>query len=170
MIPLGVDPSLTSTGFCVDDIIFAHASKFKGVERLIDLRDVFVDLLSSHLVDVVMIEGYAFSARNSHAHSLGELGGVLRVAAHERDIPVVEVPPTVRAKFATGRGNASKSEVVSAISAKTGLTFDGKGADDKCDAWILREIAWAYRERSKFDWPQSHLSALGKINWPQLPF
>lgn len=170
MIPLGLDPSLTSCGFSVEDQVFAHASKLKGPERLIEIRDVFLGLVDKYIVDVVVIEGYAFSARNSHAHALGELGGVLRVAAHERQLLTIDVPPTVRAKFATGRGNASKSEVVSAVSARTGRVFEGKGADDMCDAWLLREMTWASRGRSVYEWPKANLSALETVDWSLLPF
>ena len=170
MIPFGVDPSLTSSGFCVDGKLLAHHSKSKGVVRLIEIRDLFLDLQKETLADVLVIEGYAFAARNSHAHSLGELGGVLRVAAHEAGMQIVDIPPTVRAKFATGKGNAGKAEVVSSISARTGMTFEGKGADDMCDAWVMREMAWAARGRSKFDWPKQNLQALEKIDWSILPF
>mgnify|MGYP002640199130 CR=1 FL=1 len=170
MIPLGIDPSLTSCGFCVADKMFAHSPKTKGVERLVELRNVMLELMTEQSVDIVLIEGYAFNARNSQSHALGELGGVLRVAIHEADINAIEIPPTVRAKFATGRGNASKSEVVSAVSARTGILFEGKGADDMCDAWILQEMSWASRGRSKYDWPKQNLEALEKIDLTTLPF
>jgi len=170
MIPLGIDPSLTSSGFCVGDKMFSYNPKTKGVERLIEIRDLMISLIEDESVDAVVIEGYAFGARNSHAHGLGELGGVLRVAVREADICLVDVPPTLRAKFATGRGNASKSEVVSAVSARTGILFEGRGADDMCDAWLFREMAWAAKGRSKYEWPKLNLDALEKIDWTELPF
>jgi hypothetical protein len=86
----------------------------------------------------------------------------------ECGIPYVEVPPTCRAKFATGKGNASKNEVISSISAKTGIIWSGAGSDDRCDAWILEQMGLAYIGISKYDWPEGNLSALKSINWEEL--
>jgi crossover junction endodeoxyribonuclease RuvC len=116
----------------------------------------------------VCVEGYSFASRNSQAHSIGELGGVIRVALWEKQIPYVEIPPTTRAKFATGKGNAAKTEVMSAISARTGIVWSGKGADDMCDAWILEEMGLTTIGHSRFDWPAVNLSALEKIDWNPL--
>jgi hypothetical protein len=77
----------------------------------------------------------------------------------------IEIPPTCRAKFATGRGNASKSEVMSSISARTGIIWSGKGCEDRCDAWILEEMTLAKYGESKFEWPDLNLSALDKVDW-----
>ena len=96
------------------------------------------------------MEGYSFASRHSQAHSIGELGGVIRLLLWESGIPYVLIPPTCRAKFATGKGNASKNEVVSAVSARTGIVWSNPGADDKCDAWILDEMVktnfWTERD------------------------
>lgn len=83
----------------------------------------------------------------------------------ECNIPYVEVPPTCRAKFATGKGNAGKTEVISAISSKTGLVFSGSGADDECDAWILEQMGLAYLGESKQSWAKEQLEALKKVDW-----
>lgn len=163
---LGVDPSLTSTGLCwADDRYTAISSNSKGIPRLIDLRNWVRDCVYENKIELVCIESYSFASRNSQAHSLGELGGVLRVMFYECNVPWVDIPPTSRSKFATGRGNASKNEVVSAISARTGIVWSGKGSDDMCDAWVLRQMGLAKNEESSYDWPQSHLSALEKIEW-----
>ena len=83
-------------------------------------------------------------------------------------IPFVEIPPTCRAKFATGKGNASKSEVVSAVSSKTGIAFVGKGSEDMCDAFILEEMVLTRAGTPRFDWPEVNKSALTKIEWTEL--
>lgn len=114
---------------------------------------------------IVCIEGYSFGSRNSQAHAIGELGGVVRLNLWELNIPFVEIPPTCRAKFATGKGNAAKNEVVSAVSARTGIVWSGKGADDMCDAWILEEMGRVRLGTQRFDWPQVNLSALEKVDW-----
>lgn len=126
------------------------------------------DLVIRHAIDVVVLEGYSFASRNSQAHSIGELGGVIRLLLWELGKPVVVIPPTCRAKFATGKGNASKNEVISNISAKTGIVWSNPGADDKCDAWLLEEMVLVHLGRGKFDWPKANLEALDKVDWTLL--
>ena len=118
---------------------------------------------------IVVVEGYSFSSRNSQSHALGELGGVVRLALYEAGVSYIDVPPTSRAKFATGKGNASKNEVVSSISARTGIVWSGKGADDMCDAWILRQMGLAHLGESEYDWPVANMTALDKIDWSGFP-
>ena len=164
---IGLDLSLTSTGVAANEVTALHTN-LRGMGRLAWLRDQILDIAITVPDPAVIVEGYSFGSRNSQAHAAGELGGVVRVALWEMDIPHVDVPPTCRAKFATGKGNASKSEVVSAVSARTGIIWSGKGADDCCDAWVLREMGRIYFGKSEFEWPKINLSALDKIDW--LPF
>lgn len=162
---VGLDLSLTSTGLCADGQAMTINTSVKGVERLRSIaREVMLRVMPLHS-PAVCIEGYSFGSRNSQAHAIGELGGVIRLNLWELDIPYVEIPPTCRAKFATGKGNAAKNEVVSAISARTGIVWSGKGADDMCDAWILEEMGRCYFGLERFDWPQINRSALDKVDW-----
>lgn len=162
---IGLDLSLTSTGIALGDATEVLAPRPKGIERLLWIRDAIVECVTDKPKPVVCIEGYSFGSRNSQAHAAGELGGLIRCTLWEMEVPFVDIPPTCRAKFATGRGNASKSEVVSAISARTGIVWDGKGADDRCDAWILQECGLTYLGRERHDWPQANRSALDKVDW-----
>lgn len=165
---MGLDLSLTSTGVSVGGVTQTIAVKTTEEERLRDIRSSVLSLVSIHNVRVCIIEDYAFSARHSQAHKIGELGGVIRLALFENDTPFIEVSPTARAKFATGRGNAAKTEVVSSISARTGIVWSGKGADDMADAWILEEMAWAYLGKAHYDWPKQSMDALKSVNWERL--
>lgn len=170
--PIGLDLSLTSTGIAFgDETAVIDAKNLTGVERLVHLRNRISDAIGRRATatgrsPLVVVEGYSFGSRNSHAHALGELGGIVRVDLWEAGITYVEVPPTVRAKFATGRGNAGKSEVVSAVSARTGIVWEGPGNEDRCDAWVLQEIGHAHLGTPRHDWPAAHLAALAKIIWP----
>ena len=96
------------------------------------------------------------------------MGGAVRMRLWENGIPYVEVPPTCRAKFATGKGNAGKSEVVSSISAKTGIIFSGAGGDDECDAWLLEQMGLTYLDKSKYQWSEASISSLAKVDWSSL--
>jgi crossover junction endodeoxyribonuclease RuvC len=166
---IGLDLSLTSTGVCSKEGSFAYQPKTKGMERLANIRDEVMLVVTAQNHPIVIVEGYSFSSRNSQSHALGELGGVMRLALHETGISYIDVPPTSRAKFATGKGNASKNEVVSSISARTGIVWSGKGADDMCDAWILRQMGLAHLGESEYDWPAVNMAALDKIDWSGFP-
>ena len=165
---LGVDLSLTSTGISVNGKTGTITTPTKGSERLSIISLAILDAVIENSIQLVAIEGYSFASRNSQAHSIGELGGVVRMRLWERNIPYVDIPPTCRAKFATGRGNAAKTEVMSSVSAKTGLVFSGKGADDMCDAWILEEMCRTRIGISDYAWSATQLSALDKIDWNAL--
>jgi crossover junction endodeoxyribonuclease RuvC len=165
---LGLDLSLTSSGYSLNGNTGIIATKAKGPERLSIVSKTVLQLCLDESIDCVVMEGYSFASRNSQAHSIGELGGCIRMTLWERNIPYIEIPPTSRAKFATGKGNAGKTEVISAISSKTGKLFSGSGADDECDAWVLEQMALTKIGLSRYSWTKEQLSALEKIDWSQL--
>lgn len=165
---MGLDLSLTSTGLCINEESFIIKPKSKGAERLSIVSDIIVATAIAKNINIVLIEGYAFGARNSQSHSIGELGGAVRMKLWESKIQFIDIPPTCRAKFATGKGNAGKNEVISSISAKTGIVWSGGGADDMCDAWILEQMAMAKIGISRYDWTKLQLSALDSIEWGPL--
>jgi len=162
---MGLDLSLSSTGWSVQDSRGAIIPKSRGTQRLIDISTKVMELVRFHRVTAVVIEGYAFAARSGQAFSIGELGGVVRYVLCSANIPFVEVAPTMRAKFATGKGNSSKSEVVSAVSARTGIAWVGPGADDMCDAWILEEMALIRHDRARYDWPEASRAVADGVDW-----
>ena len=164
----GLDLSLTSTGYSYGDDTGTISFNASGPERLWLISKEIESLINKYEAKAVIIEGYSFASRNGQAFSIGELGGVIRLLFWQIGIPYVVVPPTCRAKFATGKGNASKNEVISSISARTGKIWQNPGADDKCDAWVLQEMGLAYMKKARFDWPAQNLSSLDKIDWTPL--
>lgn len=162
---VGLDLSLTSTGYSTEGDQRIVSTKAKGPQRLYEISQDIAGLLVELDDPVVVLEGYSFASRNSQAHAIGELGGVIRLTLWNLNIPYVEVPPTCRAKFATGKGNAGKGEVMSAVSARTGIVWSGSGADDLCDAWLLEEMGRTVLGNARYVWPQTHLSALEKVDW-----
>lgn len=165
---MGLDLSLSSTGISMDGVTSVIRSKAKGAERLSEVTKSILNECLENEISCVVIEGYSFASRSGQAFSIGELGGCIRMTLFECNIPLVEVPPTCRAKFATGRGNASKGEVISSISAKTGIIFSGASGNDECDAWVLEQMALTYLGKSQYVWTKEQLSALEKIDWSQM--
>lgn len=139
---VGVDASLTSTGVVAleKDKVYPYTIQRKstGVERLIEIREIVrAEIVSA---DIVVIEGYAF-ARANQAHQIGELGGVLRVMFHEEKIKYIEAAPSAVKKFATGKGNAKKEDVVLSVYKRWGKEFE---TTDETDAFVLAKIGQAY--------------------------
>lgn len=154
---VALDLSLTCTGIAVS--WRPHPWTFKpetsGLARLRDIRE---EILTTCIeADVVIIEGYAY-ARANQAHQLGELGGVVRLALYEEGFPIVNVPPPVLKKFATGAGNAKKEAVLAAAIRKLGYAgYDHNEADA---LWLLQAARGHY---------EGHVhSALAKVVWPTL--
>lgn len=154
MTPMGIDPSLTSTGVAVRNAVFTIGSKLKGPARLAAIRDE----LDPHLagVDLVAIEGYAHGAPHQLA-ALGELGGVIRTALWEHDIEYVDIAPNTLKMYALGIGRGNKTEVV--LAAHKRLGYEGAN-DDEADALWLRAIAADLLGEPIVDLPQTHLRAL----------
>jgi len=166
---IGLDLSLTSTGWATHEGTGTIQSKKTGMERLDEISKEVDEIVSSVEKPIVAVEGYAFAKRSSHAHAQGELGGIVRLQLYRAEIPFIEIPPTNRAKFATGKGNANKAEVVSYVSAKTGIVWSGSGADDECDAWVLREMLVAFLLYDEYEYYDIFdTSALDKVDWSAL--
>lgn len=139
---LGLDPSLQATGVALPNGTTAvvRPGARRGVERLIHLRNYVVALASGATVevpavDMVVIEGMALgTARQASSYEMGGLGWVLRVALTEAGVRWIEVPPATLKKYATGRGNASKEEVLATAIRRLG--FEGHDFNEADAAWL----------------------------------
>lgn len=146
---VGLDLSLTSTGYAYDvgeatPEYGRITTKKKGVERLATIVRAIDALLDKTKPQLAVVEGYAmgFSQRNSNTiFGIGELGGVVRLALYNRGISVLQVPPTNLKLFATGRGNASKDEVIDSVISSYGIHT---ASDDEADAITLMHMGLAY--------------------------
>ena len=165
---MGLDLSLTSTGVSINGETFAIKPKTKGIERLVEISDRIVNFAVNAGSIAVVIEGYSFGSKFSRAHSLGELGGVVKVALHKAGFCIVEVPPKCRAKFATGNGNAGKVDVLEALKRQFPERFYDGYCDDECDAWVLEQMAYAKLNESWYSWSKAQLAALEKVDWSPL--
>ena len=163
---LGVDPSLTATATCGPDGQSIIKSKQTGPARLHEIADAVVALALA--VDVVYIEGYSMGRQSNALLHMGELGGALRLSFWRHNIPYVEVPPSTLKKFATGKGNANKDLVVSAVTHRSGRMFDSNDAVDAYALWCLG-MAHTGQPHDLGDLPQTHMAALDKLKPPPAP-
>jgi Holliday junction resolvasome RuvABC endonuclease subunit len=167
---LALDLSLTSTGVALpacDVERWVPSTGLRGMERLDWFRSVLAQALAADMPDLVVLEGYSMgTARQaSHAHALGELGGVLRHTLWRNQQPFVDVPPASLKKYATGKGNAKKELML--VEAVKRLGYDGS-SNDEADALWLRAMALDAYGEPVVQMPQVNREATGAVVWPQL--
>jgi crossover junction endodeoxyribonuclease RuvC len=134
----GLDLSLTQTGWASPTRTGTYKPRgITGTERLNWIRNRIIDMITCHPGGQphVVIEGYAYGARHQ-AHQIGELGGAVRLALFDRDIPFTEVSPSTLKKLATGKGNSNKYGVMAAATKRLG--YEGTN-DNEADALWLRQ-------------------------------
>jgi len=149
---VGIDPSLTKTGFAILATGIRRTLTIFGKHREIPRLKWYRDELRTHLefitshygpIKQVCIEDAAYAATN-RADALGQLRGVLAVCASDfcPDIQLVE--PTRLKKYATGNGGASKERMIEAAMREWEITLN----DDEADAIWLAHLARALAEDS----------------------
>lgn len=172
---LAFDPSLTGFGHAgpaLHDVgvIVPPKGRDRGTDRLIYIRNRIVARIREvGTPDLVVIEGYSFGSAksSSQAHSTGELGGVLRVQLHELGVPFVEVSPSSRMKYATGKGMAKKEAVLAEVVRRFGYMGS---SNDEADAMVLLAMALdAYGLPGAIEMPKVHREGLEGVPWPKVP-
>ena len=180
---VGLDLSLTSTGVAfvwrtkTDTVRLHHMVRktpkdIKGADRLRWIRDALMGDVAIHMgvlaedmptnhQTLIMIEGYAAQAK-WRAHQIGELGGVMRVAMLEADVPFLAIAPTVLKKFVTGKGNAPKSVVMKYLLSYFKIDVD---EDDAADATGLA-LMGAYLVGGYSRLTQARQDAFDKVELP----
>lgn len=175
---VGLDLSLTATGVAVlqwraGDVFvetFTLKSKGKADDNLL-ARDARLRALSGHVVQsvgpagLVVIEQPAFSQTGGSHHDRSGLWWLTVNALHERGITVAEVSPTTLKKYVTGKGNASKMDVMAKM---IRLMPEVEIANDnEADALGLALMgARRYDEPVEPSLPLVNLEAMEKVRWP----
>lgn len=142
----GIDPSLQKTGVIIMDskgqVLGEELIKTKlmGIERLVFIKNSILTLLKKHNVTIVAIESYSFGSRGRATFSLGELGGVLRVALMENKYNYFDVSPSSLKSFIAENGSADKVMMREAVKKKYKLDIS---EDNICDAYSLSRMCLA---------------------------
>lgn len=167
---VALDPSLTATGVADSadpehPFVLSPPSGARGPERLFWIQKQ-VDRVTRG-ADLVAVEGYAHGAKYQ-AHQMGELGGVIRLTLWCRNTPYVDVPPPVRMKVATGKGQAKKEHVLAEAIQRLG--YAGHDNNEADALWILQAALQHYQLPGAVPLPAKHLEPLAKSrpNWPTL--
>jgi crossover junction endodeoxyribonuclease RuvC len=142
---VGIDPS-TKTGMVVlDDItgkpifIAEKQPRVKGdPERFSDLAEQIMHNVFEG--DTILIEGFSYGSKGQAVSTQYGIGWMIRHYLRKEGFQYIEIPPTVLKKFATGKGNCKKDEMVLPIFKKWG--FEHK-SDNVRDAYVLAQIGRA---------------------------
>ncbi len=168
---VGVDLSLTSTGVAtygdVDRIIPPKRRSNDDLEYALD-RICFITSRVIEYVraaDLVVIEGLAFASHTGKATERAGLWWRVVAALDHRDIPVAVMAPTARAKYACGKGNAGKDEVMLAVARR--FPSYGISGNDMADALALCAAGYDHLGHALIQLPAAHRDALRAVAWPE---
>lgn len=181
MIVAGVDLSLACTGLALirsPERVETSTVKSKppkaGTETL---RSRFerMEQISSNVLeaiggaDIVGIEAPAYGMRNGgKMHDRSGLWWRIVGALEDRGVPVVEVSPTSRMMYATGKGNAGKDLVlVTAAATYRQAEISGNDVADAVvvAAMVSRLVGQPIELREP---AQAKMKALGKVHIPSI--
>jgi crossover junction endodeoxyribonuclease RuvC len=160
---LGLDLSLTATGYCRDGECGRIVTKLRGWERVACILQTVQDLAGD--ADVVVVEGYSFGSRGNTLFQIAELGGIVRFDLCRNGTPYVDVAPGTLKKYATGKGNAGKDEMIAAAIRRFG--FEGSD-NNEADAFLLWCMASHAYGEPVATVTQVQAEALAKVDWPAL--
>jgi Holliday junction resolvasome RuvABC endonuclease subunit len=158
---IGVDPSITATGVALSDgsLITVGGKSDRGDERLLDIACLIGTSVTR--ADLVVMEDLP-----THAHGAGISGmvqGVVRLMCLRASVPYALVTAATLKKWATGSGNADKSDMRMALYKRTGLDVRD---DNQVDAWWLRAAGLECLGQSVVEMPTAQIKALAAVSWP----
>ena len=151
-VTIGIDQSLTGFALTVLNtnapeqfVTWVYKSPYFGIERLADIRQWLSDTLNytdEHwYIEDLSMEGTVLASQA--ALILGELSAVVRMAIYdhfEEDDPrkfPLKVPPMTLKKYAAGKGNAKKQEMLLQIYKRWGIEFND---DNAADSYALARL------------------------------
>ncbi len=116
-------------------------------KRILRLREYLLEIFARFVPDEIAIEDVFLPAKTSPRTpiALGELRGVARLCAAERNLPVFFYPPRKVKMAITGYGNASKEDVVHWIESEFKIQVKDHNEADAIS------IAWTHIMMRRFD-------------------
>jgi len=145
----GADGSLPAKQSGAPDVQFIGTGKADHADRgarLLWYVEQYNNLFATKYsvlarANITVIEGYAFGARASQAHSAGEVGCIVRLAALRHGWRVILASPAAVKLATTGKGNAAKEVMLREVFRQ--WSFEAKDNND-ADAYALMRIAYLY--------------------------
>lgn len=171
---IGLDVSLSGTGIASSRGWCRVIGRDKVTTLPLVARIQAVDELAADILDnvghpdLVVIEAPAFSRTGGGAVERHALWWKLARALVRRNVPVAEVTPGSRMRYATGKGRVTKNVVVDAVARRFPM-FETSGDDNLADAVVLCAMGMDHLGHPLAAMPQAHRAALKAVNWPVVP-
>ncbi|MGC4050633.1 MAG: hypothetical protein QM757_14755 [Paludibaculum sp.] len=158
---VGLDLSMSATGIAhaTGERTLTFRSGLSREQRLVMIRDQVLELLEP--TTVFVIEDLPENVKYGGVPG-GMVHGVVRVALLEHDAPYVLVPPSSLKAYTTGKGGASKDEML--VEAVRRLGFAGHD-HNQADALWLRAMGHDALGDPLAHMPAAHRAHLDKIDW-----
>lgn len=131
--------SLSSDGYITSGTSNFKAGRFEGGGMRFLRFNSWLEEISKQLIDVVYFEEVRRHIGVDAAHVYGGFLSQLTAFCEKNSIPYQGVPVGTIKKFITGKGNASKQEVIEAIRNKGHLPKDDNEADSLALLYYARE-------------------------------
>ena len=176
---LGIDPSLTATGLALIDLdqravvdTWTIASKGKADatlrQRLARLDSLATAITYVDDLALVVIEGPSLGqTRQSGTFDRAGLWWAIVANLDNLGIPIVEVAPACRARYATGKGNAGKDTVLLEVARRYPTVPVAN--NNEADALVLAAMGFHHLTGAPLvDLPASHRAALAAVTWPTM--
>ena len=164
---LALDLSLVRTGVCRPDGMTncITTGSLRGLPRIDAIVRNVHELCRQEAAELLVLEGYSFGSKGRAVFDVGELGGCVRLLLYRLGIPFVDVPPATLKKFATGKGNCGKDEMIAAAIRR--FRFPGC-ENNEADAFLLWCMACHAYGAAVSSVPQVQAEALRKVTWPEI--
>lgn len=166
---LGLDLSISCTGMSgpdwTDTIKPPDAKKADIYTRMEAIVSTLVERYFIADVEMVVLEGISFGSPDTNRQIAG-LNWIVRRELWKRGVPFASVPPASLKQFITGKGNASKADVVREVTRRFPWF---EGAEDEADAVVCAAMAAERVGLPIVELPKAQrLAAMAKVQWPDL--
>jgi Holliday junction resolvasome RuvABC endonuclease subunit len=160
---IALDLSLTATGFCEGERIEVWKTKLRGHERFQFVLGSVNFAVGDGLQPTVVLEGFSFGSKGSSLYEIAGLGYLVRHHLWLSGIPFGIVAPSTLKKYATGKGNAGKPDMLDAAIRRFG--YQGTTDDNAVDAFLLWHLANEHFNTPVVKVPQPQAESAAKIEW-----
>src|SRR5699024_327242 len=140
---IGIDPS-TKTGIVILDndgnVLLEEeitGTGDKDPKRMVTLTNKIINQIKGQN-STICIEGFSYGSKGRGISFQFGLGHAIRNEMFKHDIKYINVSPGQLKKFATGKGNTSKDNMILPIYKRWGYEHD---SDNVRDAFVLAQIA-----------------------------
>lgn len=187
MIVVGIDPSLTATGLavggshgpgpgdirpwdCQTIVTKSVPAKdpqmhTKTLERLERITTSVVGYVNQHSANIAVMEVPIYGAlRGTHAADRGGLWWMIARALRQNSTPVAFCPQASRQKYATGKGNAGKAQVMAAAIRR--YASAPIADDNQADAVVMASMVLHWLGEYVEPVPTRNTEALDAMEWP----